>query len=392
MMRVLHVSQPVEAGVANVVVALAADQIERGYDVHVACPPGPGLTGRVLEAGTTHHAWSARRNPGPSVPGETRRLGRIVADVEPDLVVLHSAKAGLAGRLAVRGRRHTVYVPHAWSFEAVQGAMAVASATWEANASRWTDMVVCVSEDERRRGRNAGVTCPMDVVPNGVDVVRRTPRDARTARAGLGLADRPTVVCVGRLARQKGQDLLIAAWPGVVAAVPDAQLVLVGDGPCRADLEASAPSGVVFTGSRDNVDAYLGAADVVALPSRWESTPLVSLEAMAAGRPVVAFAVDGVRDTLGDTGVVLELDDVAGMTRAIVDLLSDPALAMAAGRSARRRVEIVGDLRTGMARWDAVLTRIHRPELAPQRHSAEVDRLRLSLGAASPITARGEQS
>jgi glycosyltransferase involved in cell wall biosynthesis len=389
-MRVLHVSQPVEAGVANVVVALVADQIDRGYDVHVSCPPGVGLAGRAMEVGAAHHAWTAGRNPGPSVPGETRRLGRVMNDLTPDLVVLHSAKAGLAGRLALRGRRRTVYVPHAWSFEAVQGAIGMASTAWEAAASRWTDMVVCVSEDERRRGRRAGVTCPMDVVPNGVDVEHRVPRDARKARPGLGLPDRPTVVCVGRLARQKGQDLLLAAWRGVLASVPEAQLVLVGDGPERAALEASAPPGVIFTGTRDNVDAYLAAADVVALPSRWESTPLVSLEAMAAGRPVVAFAVDGVRDALGDTGVVLELDDVAGMTRALVDLLGDPALASAAGRTARRRVEVVGDLRTGLARWNAVLTRLHRPEVAPQRHSAEVDRLRLSLGSTA-LLPRGEE-
>src|ERR1700760_4463466 len=104
-MRVLHVSQPGEAGVANVVVALVADQIDRGYDVHVSCPPGVGLSGRVMEVGAVHHAWTAGRNPGPSVPGETRRLGRVMNDVAPDLVVLHSAKAGLAGRLALRGRR-----------------------------------------------------------------------------------------------------------------------------------------------------------------------------------------------------------------------------------------------------------------------------------------------
>lgn len=390
-MRVLHVSQPVEAGVANVVVALAADQVDRGYDVHVACPTAPGLAGRVMGLGATHHAWAAGRNPGPSVPGETRRLRRVVEEVDPDLVVLHSAKAGLAGRLALRGRRRTVYVPHAWSFEAVQGAVAVASTAWEAAASRWTDMVVCVSEDERRRGRRAGVTCPMDVVPNGVDVEHRVPHDRATARAGLGLPGRPTVVCVGRLARQKGQDLLLAAWPGVVAAVPGAQLVLVGDGPTREALESATPPGVVFAGTRDNVDPWFAAADVVALPSRWESTPLVSLEAMAAGRPVVAFAVDGVRDTLGDTGVVLEPGDVAGMTRALVDLLRDPALAAAAGGSARRRVEAVGDLRVGLAAWDAVLTRLHQPEIAPAPHSSEVDRLRLSLGGSALLGAPEER-
>jgi glycosyltransferase involved in cell wall biosynthesis len=352
------VSQPIEAGVPNVVAALVSHQIDHGHDVHVACPPGPGLAERSLALGASHHAWHATRSPGATVPGETRRLARLIDAVDADVVVLHSAKAGLAGRLALRGRRPTVYVPHAWSFEAVRGALATASTAWEVTAGRWTDVVICVSDDERARGRAAGITARMEVVANGVDVEAFRPRSATAARRRLGLDDRPTVVCVGRLAEQKGQDLLLEAWPNVTAAVPGARLVLVGDGPARAALQAAAPADVVFPGSRSDAADWLAAADAVALPSRWESTPLVSLEAMAMGRPVVAFAVDGVRASFGDTGVVLDHGDVDGFATALTGLLTDPAAADAAGEAARARAVEVADLRATMKAWDEVLASV----------------------------------
>ena len=357
-LRVLHVSQPVEAGVPAVVCALVADQLVRGHDVSVACPPGAGLAERAAALGAAVHAWEAGRTPGRSVAGEVTRLREIVDTVDPDVVVLHSAKAGLAGRLAVRGTRPTVYAPHAWSFEAVRGAVATAATAWEVAAGRWADAVVCVSQDERDRGLAAGVSAPLVVVPNGVDLQALRPRRPRPARSRLGLADRPTVVCAGRLSEQKGQDLLLAAWPGVLDRVPDAQLVLVGDGPERAALEAVAPAGVSFVGARDDVADFLTAADVVALPSRWEGAPLVPLEAMALGRPVVAFDVDGVRAALGSAGVVLAPGDVDGLAAALADLLLDPERAAAAGTAARARAQQVADVRATVAGWDDVLTAV----------------------------------
>jgi glycosyltransferase involved in cell wall biosynthesis len=357
-LRLLHVSQPIEAGVPNVIAALVSDQVAHQHEVHVACPPGPGLAGRTGPLGATHHAWAATRSPGRTVPGEVARLRRLVDEIDPDVVILHSAKAGLAGRLAVRGRRPTVYVPHAWSFDAVRGPVATASTAWERFAARWTDVVVCVSDDERASGRAAGIEARMDVVPNGVDVETLLPLPAAEARLRLGLADRPTVVCVGRLAEQKGQDLLLAAWPAVTAAVPEAQLVLVGDGPERDALTASAPADVLFTGNRTDGLDFLTAADVVAFPSRWEGGPLVPLEAMAMGRPVVAFDVSGVRASLGHTGAVLDRGDVPGFAAALVRLLSRPEEARAAGTAARQRVVEVADLRLTLKAWDGVLASV----------------------------------
>ncbi|MGA4801649.1 glycosyltransferase family 4 protein [Streptomyces lavendulocolor] len=229
----LHVVQPGDGGVARVVTDVIAAQLDLGMRVAVACPPGTPLALAAGARGAEVHPWRAGREPGPRLVAESRRVAALVDLVRPDLVHAHSAKAGLAARIAVRGRIPTVYQPHAWSFEAVDGVTGALARRWERWAARWTDRVVCVSEAERRRGEHAGVRAPWSVIHNGVDARRFTAGPGRAAaRAALGLPPTaPLVVCVGRLCRQKGQDVLLDAWPAVLARVPDARLVLVGDGP-----------------------------------------------------------------------------------------------------------------------------------------------------------------
>ncbi|MYS77078.1 glycosyltransferase, partial [Streptomyces sp. SID5926] len=167
--RVLHLTQPVDGGVARVVADLTRAQLAAGLRVVVACPAG-GLADRLRALGADVRHWPSTRSPGPALAEEVRRLVRVVEDVRPDLVHAHSAKAGLAGRLAVRGRIPTVFQPHAWSFEAVGGAAGLLALGWERWAARWTARTVCVSEAERLRGTRAGLRGPWTVIPNGIDL------------------------------------------------------------------------------------------------------------------------------------------------------------------------------------------------------------------------------
>ncbi len=129
--RVLHVTQPVDGGVARVVTDLTRDQLTAGLRVTVACPDGGPLAAGLRALGADVRHWPATRSPGPALAAEVRRLARVIEDVRPALVHAHSAKAGLAARLAVRGRVPTVFQPHAWSFEAVDGAAARLALGWE---------------------------------------------------------------------------------------------------------------------------------------------------------------------------------------------------------------------------------------------------------------------
>lgn len=322
---------------------LAVEQVGRGWRVVVASPTYGELAAQTTDAGADHVPWSAGRAPGPGSLLDATRLSKIVREAEPDLVHLHSSKAGFAGRLALRGRRPTIFQPHAWSFDAVRGPVRPAAIAWERSAARWAAIVLCVSPSERQHGVDAGIHANWRVVPNGVDVSSwpEISDDERSAtRKRLGLADLPTVVCVGRLTRQKGQDVLLAAWTAVREQVPQAQLVLVGDGPDLEALREQAGGEVVFAGHRTNVAEWLAAADVAVFPSRWEGMSIGLLEAMACGRSIVATDVPGASEALGEVGgPLVPPEDPAALAAAIVARLQDPARAASEGRAARERVE-----------------------------------------------------
>ncbi|WP_086662394.1 glycosyltransferase [Lentzea kentuckyensis] len=332
-MKIVHVTQPVEAGVAVVVLELATAQQERGWDVTITCPPG-WLAVQAHSRGIPVQPWHATRSPGPRNARELLDLRRTLRALQPDLVHLHSSKAGL-GRLVTRGRTPTVFQPHLWSFRIAEGLLARACRRWEALASRWTHLLVCVSDDELAAGRDAGVTAPAEVVCNGVDTRRLQPKPKED--------DTPTAVCVGRVAHQKGQDLLLQAWPQVLEAVPDAQLLIVGDGPMAETLRATSPKSVRWLGHSDTVAGFYTEADVVVLPSRAEGMALVPLEAMACGRSVVAFDVEGVSQSLADAGEVVPRNDTKALAQAIALRLADPELANAEGKRGRLRAETLFD-------------------------------------------------
>jgi glycosyltransferase involved in cell wall biosynthesis len=204
---------------------------------------------------------------------------------------------------------------------------------------RWTTLLVAVSTAELESGIAAGIRPGQRiVVANGVDVSRFGKSDRHTVREALGLPSVPLVVCLGRLAQQKGQDILLAAWPDIVRAVADARLIFVGDGPTRGELQSSAPSGVEFVGNSTTPEMWYTAADVVVVPSRWEGMPLVPLEAMASARSVVAFDVDGVAEAVADAGAVVPAGDVQALIMATIDRLRDPGTAAREGLAGQARV------------------------------------------------------
>lgn len=342
-MTVLHMVQPVEGGVARVVTDLVRAQALAGLRPVVACPPGSPLAAGAEAAGAEVLAWPAVRDPGPGLVAEVATARRLVRQCGPRVVHAHSAKAGLAARLAVRGRVPTVFQPHAWSFEAVEGRTARLALRWERFGARWSDHILCVSESERRTGERAGIAARWSVVRNGIDLGHFRPggpAERAAARGALPLPDgidarTPLVVCVGRLSRQKGQDVLLRAWERL--RVDGARLVLVGDGPDERRLRDTAPADVVFAGVSQDVRPWLHAADVVVLPSRWEGMALAPLEAMACGTPVVMTDVNGARESLPpghEEHCLVPPENPVALAAALTALLTDPALRDALGRTA----------------------------------------------------------
>ena len=220
---------------------------------------------------------------------------------------------------------------------------------------RTCDVVTTVSRYTRGRIAPAlGPDAALEPLPSGIDTTRFRPdpgaREAIRRRHGLG--ERPLVVCVSRLVRRKGQDVLVAALPRLRAAVPGAALVIAGDGPDRDRLRRLARAHgvadhVVFTGpmTPDEVPAHHAAADVSALPCRTlgggldvEGLGIVLLEAQAAGVPVVAGRSGGAPETIrpGETGRLVDGRDPADVADTLAGLLADPDAARAMGEAGRR--------------------------------------------------------
>lgn len=338
-MRVLHVAQPVDGGVAAVVAGLTRHQRDSGHQVGVACPKDGTLSCVLTDAGVEVFPWEAVRSPARGLRSEYFRLRDITKSFNPEVVHLHSSKAGLVGRLVVRNRYTTVFQPHAWAPEAARGVMRWAATKWESNAAMWSAATICGSDAEASLGVDMRVK-RLHTVANGVDLGHWNPADRRQARKRLGLPTQdPIAVCVGRLTEQKGQDLLLELWPGVSERVPRARLILVGDGPLEVRLRRMAADlpEVSFSGAALDPRDWFAAADVVVLPSRWEGAALVPLEAMAMERCVVGFNVGSLAERVGPQATA-ELRNLGDLQRLLTERLLDSGLAEAEGVKNLKRV------------------------------------------------------
>lgn len=340
---VLIVAQPSEYGVAVCVRQQAEAAVAAGHRVTVACPDsshGP-LAAWVAGTGATHVALDLVRQPGPADLKAVFTLRRLLRG--RDVVHLHSSKAGAVGRIAAatlprRWRPAVLFTTHYWSWQ-VGGRLAPVYRWIERILARRCDAIVAVSEQEAAEGRaNLGAGAGrITVIHNGVDRTRFSPEGEVSPRG-----EEPLIVCVGRLSRQKGQDIAIRALARM--AQSRARLRLVGDeyppGE-RARLEELAASlGVAgrieWWGKVDDAAPELRAADVVIAPSRWEGMSLVFLEALACGAATVVSDVSGSQAVAG-AGVVVPSEDHEALAQAIDGLLADPSERARLGRAGRER-------------------------------------------------------
>ncbi|CAL9609591.1 MULTISPECIES: glycosyltransferase family 4 protein [Streptomyces] len=222
-----------------------------------------------------------------------------------------------------------------------------------------TDTITYLGEYTRSRIAGAltpGAAARMVQLPPGVDEKTFHPGSGGDeVRARLGLTERPVVVCVSRLVPRKGQDTLIRAMPRILAAQPDAVLLIVGGGPYEKDLrrlaeETGVAAAVHFTGPVpwSELPAHYGAGDVFAMPCRTrrggldvEGLGIVYLEASATGLPVVAGDSGGAPDAVldGETGWVVRGADPNESADRITTLLADPQLRRRMGERGRSWVE-----------------------------------------------------
>jgi glycosyltransferase involved in cell wall biosynthesis len=183
---------------------------------------------------------------------------------------------------------------------------------------------------------------------NGSDLSRFDPghRVPPELKGSLGIGtDEPVLIAAGRLEPQKGHEVLLAAMPAVLSEFPQCRLVCVGDGSLWTELERQAitlgiSESVRFVGYQSNIQDWLALADVSVLASHYEGLPLIAIESLAAGRPVVATAVDGTPEVVVDgvTGLTVPPGKPAELAGAIRLMLRSAELRRTCARSGRQWV------------------------------------------------------
>jgi glycosyltransferase involved in cell wall biosynthesis len=291
------------------------------------------------------------------------QLRRILSREQPDVVHAHGLRAGalaaLALSLALRPSRAALpLVVTVHNAPPSSGANATVYQGLQFLVARSAAVVLCVSRDLEDRMRGAGardvrraLVPPYD--PNAPSAPTAAPGGPASSggptgeggpdavRRELGTEQRPLILAAGRLAPQKGFGTLIEAARGWQDLSPVPLLAIAGSGPLQAELASAAAAlgpSVVLLGQRADVPSLLAAADLFALPSRWEGQPLILQEALRAGRPVVATRAGGTPDLTGEDGALLvPPDDPAALTAAVRQVLTDQALAGRLAEAARNR-------------------------------------------------------
>jgi len=341
--RVLMVVRPSKGGAFGHALRISRELAARGYECAI-CGPHGHLSGSI---GAEVFAVEIPRRPHPlRHPVAVARLGAVYREFQPDLVHAHGSQGGVIARLArlARPRMPVVFTPHNYAFtnwftsRAERGLYR----TIEISLAPLATRVICVCEAERRIASRIGPSRRARVVYNGMDPLPSASPDppvARLAAAG------PLICVVAELQPPKGVTTLIAAMPKVLSGVPEAQLVVAGDGVERGPLERQVAElgvgeRVHLPGSLDNVAGLLEAADLFVQPGWSESFPYSILEAMGAGIPIVATDVGGIGEAIEDgvTGRLVPARAASALAAAIIDLLTDPGRAAALAAAARERM------------------------------------------------------
>jgi starch synthase (maltosyl-transferring) len=348
-------------GAERSLVELATRLDRRRFEPVVYClaarPSGnPSLADRLEAARVPLRCFNARRLAGfPRLVGKLRKQMRADAAAVVQTFLFH---ANVAGTIAARwaGVRHVVggirVAEHRASWHLVLG-------RW---IERWVERSVCVSESVREFSLRQGRLPPhrLVVIPNGVDLTRFAGA-LPCPPSKLGVPEgRRLIAFIGRLDVQKGLGGLLEQSQSMFAALPEHDLVVVGDGPQRATLEDQVrrlglAGRVHFAGYRLDVPEILAASELVVVPSLWEGMSNVVLEAMAAARPIVATRVEGIVEELGPAAEAqtvpfsgaaqassgakdaLPEPEFAVFVEKVIAILSDASLACSLGEANHKR-------------------------------------------------------
>jgi glycosyltransferase involved in cell wall biosynthesis len=350
--NVLEMVASARGGAASHLLDLATHLDSQVYRVQVAMSEDGGnvTAADFARQGIPFHSLEIAGGFSPSAVQTVRHLLTSV-----DLLHLHGARAALFGRLAAatlgRRRPRIVYTVHGFAAPHYAPPRRQLLLGVERLLSPLVDQFVAVSHDEKRALVAASVARPdqIAVVWNGIDVARfqTSKMDSAALRRELGVPTEAILITTTcRLFKPRDFVTLLQAMRQVVDGAPSAHLLIVGDGPLRAEIEAQRDAlglsqRVTLAGWRRDMPELYAASDLFVLTTwGWEGLPLTILEAMAAGKPVVATRAGGIPEIVveGETGLLVEPRNPAALAQALARMVAEPVLRRQAGSAGQQRV------------------------------------------------------
>lgn len=349
-MKLLFATNSLEVGgVETNLVGLSRELCRRGHDVTVVSSGGP-LEPELARGGARHVRLPISLRDPAGLVASAVRLRSLVTREGPDVVHVMSAAGNLATLLAPRGQR-TLFVSSPMGLQQSDRESRFTTDTRNRIVTWRADRVLLISEEIAAAVRRLAVAPERLIMANvvGIDLQRfgAAAEAGAAVRRALGIApDEHIVTTIGALHSRKRHDLFVAAARQVAASSPSTRFLIVGEGPERAALarqiaEADVGGRVALTGQRSDVGAILAATDVYVKPGIVEGfIGITALEAMAARRPVVAFATRDVRPAItdGETGLLVPIADTVALAHAIISLITDATLATSVAERGRTRV------------------------------------------------------
>lgn len=345
--HVLQIIDSMSLGGAEVLLRdLSSSLIASDYRVSV-CYNTQGPIAKEIEAmgvPITRLSHSGRVDPAL-----LWRIYSKIKKVKPDIVHTHLFKSDLHGRLAARLAGVPVVIStlhncHNWAKNPVLGWV------FGANA-RLADHIIAVSDEVRDYSIRYSHIDPKNIttIANAIPLARF--RDNRSFRAKIRQEfnislDAPVIGIIARLTEQKDHDNFLHAAQIILKSVPETIFLIVGDGPLGDDLKALSISlgiqnSVIFSGSRQDVPAIMGALDILVFSSRWEGLPVALLEGLASSLPVVATSVGGVPGVIqnGITGSLVPPSDLYALAFSCISLINDADLRESIARAGYDHVQ-----------------------------------------------------
>ena len=354
------ITRMVAGGAQKIVLDLIDGLPDATYDIHVISGARTGTEGSFwgelkarLSKDQIHPCPSLVRNPHPIKDLlALLALQRLFKRIKPDIVHTHTSKAGVLGRIAAHrcGIPRIVHSTHGLIYDplakipGVGRGLGIKAFLWaERYVASYTDALVTLSEQETGDAIRLGLSSPdrVDAISNGIPLqsfaaIERDPLNWKVPHVRLGIA--------GRLNTEKGHDLLLRCFKKLLERFPSISLKIAGDGPLKQELEALSKElgiekQVVFCGYQKDMAQFLAGIDIFVLSSHYEGFGLVLVEAMAAGLPVVATDVGGVKEVIvdGQTGLAVPSGQEDELTLGVEYFLSHPHLAYEYGRAGRVR-------------------------------------------------------